>query len=228
MAAIIRGSGSLFPNNEILDYQLDPSEKEKMNIESAEFKGAIPISEKTIVDLTRLGMLEVNRVVIYDGGKPGSTEDVFDGIAQAVGSASLAHKAVDLFQQNLGGEVLKKVTIAKGLSQEIEGEFISTHAVNAKRKYSALNAHGPGFEVVHEQLIEVRLIDDPDQVSYFKIKTLVQGKTAALEARDARGMKISVAYTKEYKTMEEVLEATYWGTLAGGIYNVKSHIGPIA
>ncbi len=141
-------------------------------------------------------------------------------------STSLAHKAIDLFEQDLGGDVLSKVTQQKGFCRydAVADAMVSTHAVVAKRQFSAINTNGPDFQVIHEELVQVRPMDNPESVSYFKVKTMVKGKTKALEGRDTRGMSVSAAYTKEYSTMEDAFQATYWGTRAGGLSSTESYI----
>lgn len=226
------GSGSIYPGKDFLDYQLNLKHRHYSYINTSLIKGEVPIWDKAFVDLTRLGTLQVNGEYVYKNGVPeeiGGIKDktsfVFNSIAEKIDSSSLALKAVDLLQQDLGGSSLMKVGFEKGFYKEIEKDEVeSTHSAVAKRHYNSINTDKKNFTVIHEELVQLRSLEDLEKTSYFKVKTVVQGKIDALHARNPKGMSVSIAYTKEYSSMEEAFKADYWGTKAGGWSNTESYI----
>jgi len=235
MTAINTDSGSLFPDNSLVESQLNPPDKLDRGVSTDYVRGGIaPLWDKAYVDLTRLGTLDVNGEPIYkNSGIPSETEDtaskttyVFEKVADKLDSSALAVKAAHLFEQDLGGGALKMVANEKGISTGDEDAYVmdSSHTMTAKRTYSALNTDDSKFTLIHEQLIEVRPMEDIERVSYFKVKTVVNGRTAALETKDSSDMSTSIAYTKEYTTMKAVLKADYWGTRAGFWNGNKTYI----
>lgn len=213
-------SGSFFPNKSIIDSQINLTNENPTSlseIKSKRVKGEIlPLWNKAFVDLTRLSTLEINGKLIYKDNKiPLKSEDpsiktnyVFQKIEEKLDSTTLALRASHLFEQQLGGGVLKEIAIKKGFTTEIQGQFFSTHAVNAVKKYNALNVKKDQFQMIHEELVSVRPMQDPENLTYFKVKTVVEGKISDLEMKDTENMQFQTFYTKE-TTEKQALKEDY-------------------
>jgi hypothetical protein len=238
MAMIDTGSGSLFPGKSFLENQFKSEER---TFRSLRIKHElVSLWNKAYIDLMRLGTFDVNEEPIYkNGGIPSFTETdddideetskvayVFNSMADKLGSISLATQAACLLQQALALGALEAVIREKGIAKNEEGVGAPkvSHAVIAKKTYSAIDTDSENFRVVHEQFIEAHPMEDLDRVSFFKIKTVVKGSKVSLERGEPNEMKTSIAYTKEYPSEKSALKANYWGTKAGGWSNTESYV----
>lgn len=228
--SINRESGSIYPKQSVLNDQIDPSGS-KVWFESKLDGALAPLPQKAYVDLTRYGTLKINDSVIYSPNNPivpdpgmEAAHHVFHQMEAKLDSTTLALRASSLMQQDTGGEVLKLISIQKGISQpstsvhdgvEIDSS-VSTHGVIEKDRMIILNTDKSSFKLVMESLVEQRSLDDPEGgLTFFKVKTTVEGPIRALENKDVQPLSIKAAYTAESPTKEGALQDDYFGTRAG-------------
>lgn len=229
-STINRNSGSIYPQQSLIQDQIDP-QGTKMWISSQLDGGFAPLPSKAYVDLTRYGTLNINGSVVYSPKcpiNPGegiqSADHVFRQMETKLDSTALAMRASSLMQQDTGGEVLKLISIQKGISkpqkiihdgQELDSSE-STHGVIERDRVILLNTDKSSFKLVMESLVEQRSMSDPEgDLTYFKVKTTVEGPKRALENKDGDKLSIKAAYTAESPTKEGALQDDYLGTRAG-------------
>ncbi len=227
---INRDSGSIYPNLSLLKDQLNSKGQTIVDTKSPNGDGA-PLPVKTYNDMTRLGSLKVNDVTIYSPNSkirppPGmkNADYVFHRMESKLGSTALAIHAANLMQQDTGGGVLKAVALQKGISrkettnykeEEIAANF-STHSVLERERCIILTTDNSSFTLVMESLVEQRALDDPEgDLTYYKLKTTIDGPKLALENKNADKLSIKAAYTAESPTKAAALQDDYSGTRAG-------------
>jgi len=208
-------SGNLHPDKSILDFQLNPSSQTTKDVESSSCKGAtVPLSTNVYSDLTRLGTLIINNESIYDNEEyqlqkttTEKTTYIFNKLEEKLSSITLAVHAANLMEQNLWGEILKQIVKTKGLVTEDDAR--STHAVTNKKGVTVLKTNGKKFKLTHEELVQKALMENIEDRSFFKIKTVIQGSLESLESKNSKEMSIETVYTKEHTSMQEACNDTY-------------------
>jgi hypothetical protein len=238
-SGINQSAGSLYLNKTTLQEQFNPSSSPSKDVQIHNSDVTVSLKGETYVDLTRLGKLVVNGESVYENpqyqsleGEEGSTEFqatktnfVFNRLEEKLSSTKLAMQAANLMQQGLANEVIIKMLQHKKLNDEETATI--THDLKVKNKVNVMTTDTKKFTFIHEDLVEKADTSDPENESkkaYFKIKTIVRGSLADLEAGKAEKMSLETAYTKEQPKMAQALRSDYTGTAVGGLRFRDSYI----
>ena len=231
MSYINGDSGSIYPDPSLLQTQIDPTGPKVWFASQLPSGGQASVSNGAYADIERYGTLKINDSVVYSPTAPiqpnggvKAADHVFRQMETRLDSTSLAARAVSLMDQNTGGEVLKLITFKKEISWLEKGihkgnevvNTISSHSVHEKERLILLNTDKSSFKLVMESLVEKRSLTDPEgDLSYFKVKTTIEGSKQALETKKSDKLSIKAAYTAEVSTKTAALQDDYSGTRAG-------------
>lgn len=221
-------SGSYYPSTDVLVSRFD--KKEAM---SAIQDRGVQLPTDTYNDLDRLGSLTINKQIIYDPSNPitGQTKhetvgNVFKAMETSLHSIEYAMRMSNLLQQGVRLGSLEGICQKKGITNSETN--VSTHTVSAKQKASVIEADGHSFKLIHEEMVELKSMDDLTndihRPTYFKVKTIVTGTVGQLLNKEGDQMHIEAAYTKEHSTLNGALNDDYFGTAVGGFRNTESYL----
>lgn len=155
-------------------------------------------------------------------------ENLFDEIVMHSGTEHAEGVAVgyaNLEQQAFPQAVIKEVLSAKGMYKEGE---LTDYTISTKRKVSVVNTDEKKAtaQYAQETLYAVSHMQDIEKQSFFKVKAVVSGKAKDLAQRNISELDFTVAYTKEYPTLEAAEKSNYFGTRAAMSIGSKSYLTP--